>query len=403
MGAPLAPPITTRADLIGFAERLQGVAEIGFDTEFHAEQTYFAKVMLLQFSTPDEIVLVDPLAPEVKGALGGFLELIKMREQTILGHALERDLEIFLRLNGGLPKKVFDTQVASAFLDTGGPIGLGPLLQRRLGIEVDKLYTRADWGRRPLPDGQAEYAADDVRHLFALVSTLREELNRRDRLEWVEEECRALLDPKRLVAAPPELAWRRVSRKPSGPRARALLVELAAERERIAEETNVPPRRVIGDEVLVDLSRRAPRRASELDSDTRRKPAPNLKKHANRWLEAIQVGLEAEVPVETTPFTGPTKAVADLAEWLAASTLEAVDISPHLLPSSFFAALRGLVETPADSQDELTERLGLEGWRAALLAEPIWQLLGREAQVVVSRDGEALRANLFRKLENVPE
>lgn len=402
MGAPLAPPITNRSDLIGFAERLQGVSEVGFDTEFHAEQTYYSKVMLLQFSTPDEVVLIDPLAPEVKSALGGFLELIKMRGQTVLGHALERDLEIFLRLNGGLPKKIFDTQVAAAFLDTGGPIGLGPLLHKRLNVEVDKLYTRADWGRRPLPPGQAAYAADDVRHLFALVASLREELEARDRLAWVEEECAALLNPERLVAAAPDTAWRRVGRKPSDGRARAILVEVAAERERIAEETNVPPRRVVGDEVLVDLSRRAPRRASELDSDTRRKPAPNLKKHANRWLEAIQIGLEADPPAEAVVPKGPGKAVADLAEWLASSTLEAVDISPHLLPGGFFNRLRGVIETPADSQEDLTQRLEVEGWREALLAEPLWQLLGREAKVVVSRDGESLRANLFREPEEEP-
>lgn len=390
-------PITARRDLIAFAERLDGVREIGFDTEFHAEQTYWPKVMLLQFSTPDELVLVDPLAPEVKASLGGFLELFRMRKQVLVGHALERDLEIFLRLNGGLPVRVFDTQIAAAFVGLGGPISLAALLQARLGIEVEKLYTQADWGKRPLPPAQAAYAADDVRHLLPLAESLREELDARGRLDWVEEEHARLLNPQAYLPADPSEAWRRVGRKPPArTRARAVLEAVAAERERIARETDRPARKVLSDDVLVDLAKRAPTETKHLDSDTRRRPAPNLERYSRRWLEAIQVGLGApldEGPGEPLPLPAGARAAVDLGRLLAEWMLEAEDISPWLLPS-LEAALQEVVRVVPRDRDALRAGLGLGGWRDHLLLEPLWQLYGERRGIRIVDGLDGLRAEL---------
>ena len=394
MGSPHLSPITTRADLIAFAARLDGVREIGFDTEFHAEQTYWPKVMLLQFSTPDEVVLIDPLAPEVKAALGGFLELIKMRQQTLLGHALENDLGIFLRLNGGLPVKVFDSQLAAGFLGYGGPISLGALLQNKLNVEVDKLYTRADWGKRPLPPAQAEYAADDVRHLFELCAQLRTELEEKGRLDWVEQECQRLLDPAFYLPTDSSEAWKRVARKPvAGTRAYAVLKAVAAERERIAQETDRPPRRLLPDEVVVDLARRAPTERSQLDADTRRRPAPNLTKYADRWLDAVQVGLEMPVgdPPERSPCAPDVMAAQKLAQLMVDWVLAHEGIGYWLIPG-IDEKLQVLVETAPKSREELKQHLGFNGWRAQVLLDPLWRLLGEGQSLYIKPSASGLAA-----------
>lgn len=377
MGQQSFTPITTRADLIAFAARLDGVREIGFDTEFHAEQTYWPKVMLLQFSTPNEVVLVDPLASEVKAALGGFLELIKMRKQILIGHALEHDLGIFLRLNGGLPVRIFDTQLAAAFLGYERPVSLGALLQDRLQVEVDKLYSRADWGKRPLPPAQAAYAADDVSHLFKLSESLRNDLSERGRLSWVEEECQGLLNPDRYLPSNPDEAWRRVSRKPTpGTRAYAVLVSVAAERERLAQETDKSPRRLLSDEVVVDLARRAPQKPTELEADTRRRPAPNLSKHADRWLEAVQVGLESTIePVSETVRSPDEQAAYELCRVLAHWSLLREGIAPWLI-ANLDEKIRQILLTPPNDMNHLKQLLAVDGWKAEILLPPLWRVTG---------------------------
>ncbi|MBX2811996.1 MAG: HRDC domain-containing protein [Myxococcales bacterium] len=393
MGTSALAPITTRADLIAFAARLDGVAEIGFDTEFHAEHTYWPKVMLLQFSTPDELVLIDPLATEVKASLGGFLELIKMRQQTIIGHALGHDLGIFFRLNGGLPIKVFDTQIAAAFLGYERPVSLGGLLQDCLGVCVDKLYSRADWGKRPLPPAQLEYAADDVRHLFPLVESLRTELTKLGRLTWVDEECQRALDPTIYHPSEPAEAWRRVSRKPApGSRAHTVLVAIAAERERIGLETDRAPRKLLPDEVVVDLARRAPTTLADLDADTRRRPAPNLKKYGDRWLEAIHVGLESPIIAssELELMSPDTQAACDLGKVVLHWALRRANIAPWLFEDMDQRIHEMALNRPADMQ-QMQERLGISGWRSSVVLSPLWEVLGNGSSLRIETVGLGLQ------------
>ena len=385
-------PLTKRAELVDFAARLEGVDAIAFDTEFHAEQTYWPKVMLLQFASEREAVLVDPLAPEIKSSLGGFLEMLKMRRQVLVGHALERDLEIFQRLNGGLPARIFDTQVAAAMVGRGGPIGLGALLEAELGVEVDKLYSRADWGKRPLPDAQARYALEDVTHLLALRARLAEALEARGRTAWFEQEMARALDPDRYHPLAPEQAWRRVGRKPApGTRAAQILVSVAAERERVAQEEDRPPRRILPDDVLVDLARRAPTTAKALDAQTSRRPAPNLARYADRWVEAIRTGAEAAIqpapPVDVVD--DDHRGALDLARLVAQHAARAAGVAPWLLPNLDGPFLAVLSEPPA-SQAKLVERLELDGWRAELLGPPLWALIGERQPVSLWSDGAGL-------------
>ncbi len=380
-------PITSRAELITLAARLDGVKELGYDTEFHAEQSYRPKVMLLQFSTRDELFVVDPLASEIRGAIGGFLELIRMRGQTVVGHALEHDLEIFLRLCGGLPARVFDTQLAAAFVGRGGPIALSALLEAELSVTVEKLYSLADWGRRPLPPAQVAYALDDVRHLLPLADRLRAQLDARGRTAWLEEEHARLLEPDTFLPADPMLAHHRVGRRPPvGTRARAVLEQVAAERERIALSIDRPPRWILSDDALLDLARRAPTRPEDLSGETRRRPAPNLEKYGARWLAAVQVGLEAPLPSpEGQEPASERSAAVGLGRWLAQWCLSEAEVAPWLLPS-LDGPMRAALASPPATTEALAQALELRGWRAELLAGPLHRVLFGGGAIAV-KDG----------------
>src|SRR5690606_20416556 len=84
-------------------------------------------------------------------------------------------------------RNLFDTKLAAQLL--GEPaFGLAALLEKYVGVQLDKKHQRADWAQRPLPRDLLDYAAEDTRHLPLLRDRLREELERRGRMAWAQEE-----------------------------------------------------------------------------------------------------------------------------------------------------------------------------------------------------------------------
>ena len=66
---------------------------------------------------------------------------------------------------------LFDTQLAEAFLNGDYSIGYQRLVEKKIGITVDKGETRSNWIRRPLTDSQLKYAVSDVDFLIELFFT----------------------------------------------------------------------------------------------------------------------------------------------------------------------------------------------------------------------------------------
>ena len=144
----------------------------------------------------------------------------------------------------------------------------------------------SDWSRRPLPDRQLQYAANDVRFLLALHDKMSAALERRGRTTWVTEECARLEDGQRYARDPMD-AHRRVSGgRNLRPHEAGILVELAAERDYIAAELDRVPHFVFSDDILVALSRRAPRNINDLAGDRRLRNRQVQRLTVHRGLQA---------------------------------------------------------------------------------------------------------------------
>ena len=199
-----SPLIASHAALEDLRGRLDGVPAIGLDTEFLRERTYRAELCLLQLTTPQGPVCVDPLAlgelELLRGLLGtsGPLKVL---------HAARQDLEVLAPLVGAVGP-LFDTQVAAALAGHPAQVGYAELVRRLLERELPKAHTRTDWSRRPLAPEQIEYALDDVRYLLPLQERLTAEIESLGRAEWLAEELAALTTPAG-VGIDPELAWQR--------------------------------------------------------------------------------------------------------------------------------------------------------------------------------------------------
>lgn len=246
--------IATPDGLAAQLERWAAAPWLAVDTEFVREETYYAHLCLVQLSDGVAHVCVDALALDPAPLLA-FL----MREQPLkVLHSASQDLELFVQRGGDCPRPLFDTQVAAALLGHGEQLGYAALVERRLGLAVDKSLSRTDWSRRPLSDAQLAYAADDVRHLAQLYPPLREELVARGRLAWLEAECARIADARR-YRPDPASAWRGIKglgRLP--PDAQHVAARLAAWREEEALRRNRPRRWILDDAAICQMALRKP-------------------------------------------------------------------------------------------------------------------------------------------------
>lgn len=375
------PIIASQEQLQELVSALSGADLVGFDTEFHSERTYVPRLMLLQLATRDGLWLVDPLADM---DLRPLVEALQRPNLTVIGHALRNDLRILWLQFNLLPARVFDTQVAAAFLGHGLQIGLSGLLQSLLGVHQPKGDQMADWSKRPLPERMVGYAAGDVAHLLPLHTLLTDELTRLGRAEWVAQECAILTDPAPYIRDPDAAFQRVAGGRRMDAREAGVVRALAVEREQIAQEEDIVPHFLLPDEMLHTLARVAPVRRSDLEND-RRLNHRTVHRHAQRWLDAVSRGLAEphHRPAGRTPPGWELEAVAALMMLLVNDIAVKQNLAPQLLVKR--ETLLNAVREPLATPEALAQALDLTGWRAELLIEPMWTLLDGQLAVRCQR------------------
>ena len=148
--------------------------------------------MVVQLAFDDGAAIVDALAlPDLRQLA------LALTHATVVGHALSADLKIFADRFDLVPPRVFDTQIAAAFLGYGMQVSLADLVRGICGVRLAKSQTVSDWSARPFSERQIEYLVGDVAHLLPLYEALRPRLDEKGRYEWVYEECAELGDIER--------------------------------------------------------------------------------------------------------------------------------------------------------------------------------------------------------------
>ena len=188
--SPEVSYITSDEEFATLCRRWQDSFAIALDTEFMRTNTFYAKIGLLQIADEDAVYLIDPL--EIKD-WDCFRELLINSNCIIVVHSASEDLNLLLTHTACLPKNLFDTQLAAAFLGLGFSLSYQALVEQQTGITVEKGETRSDWLRRPLTENQLQYAANDVIYLLDIANTLRDALISKSRLSWFEAETETML------------------------------------------------------------------------------------------------------------------------------------------------------------------------------------------------------------------
>jgi ribonuclease D len=254
--------IETFPHLEGIAQILGQAEIIGVDLEADSMHHYFEKVCLLQIATDSASYIIDPLAIKDLSSLHPAFSNPRIRK---VFHGADFDVRSLYRDFRLEVENLFDTQLACKFLGLQ-ETGLEALLRSRFYVELNKKYQRADWSQRPLSPEMLEYAAMDGRYLIPLARMLEKELEEKSRLSWVEEECQ-FLSKVRFTPPSHELLYLRVKGASRlDRRSLAILEALLNFREAKAQESDLPPFKVLGNESLLELATKKPLRLEELET-----------------------------------------------------------------------------------------------------------------------------------------
>ena len=261
------------------------------DTEFLRETTYYPLLCVAQMATADEAVVIDALAEDID--LTPFFELMADENVVKVFHAARQDIEIVWNLAEKIPHPIFDTQVAAMVLGYGDSISYDQLVQRITGDALDKSHRFTDWTRRPLSDAQIVYALSDVTHLRDVYLKLDEDLQKRGRANWVSAEMNVLTSPE-TYRMDPARAWERLKSRVRKPKDLAVLMEVAAWREREAQTRDVPRSRVLKDDAVSDIATQAPTTLERLGQLRSLPKGFERSRWGNDIIEAVKRGLERD-------------------------------------------------------------------------------------------------------------
>ncbi len=367
--------IDTDSDLKKLCRDLADAESIAFDTEFVSEHSYRPNLCLIQVAAGDRLAVIDTQA--VKD-VRPFWELTAAPGHQTIVHAGREERLFCTAAAGSPPAGLFDVQIAAGLVGYEYPAGYGSLLSKLVGKRLNKTETRTDWRRRPLSKSQIEYALDDVIYLHEMADKLASRLEHLKRTEWMESEMAAWMTS--VEATRSGERWRKVSGASGLPRrGLAIVRELWRWRESEAQRRDCPTRRVLRDDLIVELAKRRSADPDHIRS-LRGMERGDLRRCVPQLAEAVERAMA--IPDDECPTQPPREAPAQLAvigQFLT-SALASKCRSAELAPS--------MVGTASDVRDLVAFRLGLNnrhgkseppplgrGWRAEIVGRLIDDLL----------------------------
>jgi len=236
---------------------------IAVDTEFFRETSYYPQLALVQIATDSMVACIDPLAFD---ALPALKKLLLDNTITKVFHSCSQDLEVLFYYLGAEPCAIYDTQIANALLSEHHQAGYAAVVENELGIVLDKSQTRTNWLQRPLTAKQIQYAGDDVLYLYHLQYALDEKLQLTGRTDWFKEESKKLNENKNNYQVASELLWKRVKGSTRlKPNKLAIVQAIALWREQLAQQQDRTRRKILADDIIIELALAAPDNISAIE------------------------------------------------------------------------------------------------------------------------------------------
>ena len=372
--------IEKQDDLEQLFARLASEPLLAVDTEAASFHRHRDRVYLLQVSSRGETAVVDPLAVQSLAPLGKVLEDPGIE---IIFHDADYDLRLLHQEYGFRAAQLFDTRIAAQLLNEPG-IGLAALLEKYLGVRLDKRFQRADWSARPLSPEMLEYAAGDTRDLPVLRDVLREQLIQRGRLAWAEEEFGLLSGVRWSAVNVEEPAYLRMKgAKALNARGLAVLRELFQWRDQLAQRSDRAAFRILNNEPMLFMAKSPPADLRAL-KEVRGIGPEQAERRGKDILAAVQRGLA--VPEQELPrLTRPPRRQPDPAYEARLERLKGIrnqlairyDLAPGVLCSN--GTLEAIARTNPTTIQEMAKISELRRWQVQEFGGELLAALQRPA------------------------
>ena len=371
--------LTTDAKVAELAGQLAAETAIAVDLEADSLHNYQEKICLIQISTTQRTVLIDPLAATNLGPLRPVFADPAIRK---IFHAADYDLRSLKRDFDLNVHGLFDTMISAQLLGEER-VGLADLLNRYFGVELDKKYQKADWSQRPLPAEMIRYAAADTNYLHRLMDLFVERLETLGRTSWVAEEC-ALLEEVRFADNSGPLCVRAKGAGTLSRRELGVLECLLQWREGEGARLDRPVYKILGNKSLLELAQRMPQEKSGLRG-IEGLPPRLIERLGSALLAAVAKG--RNIPEEQLPnFPRLPRKPRDparedrfkvLRKWREKEAVKYA-LDPGVLINNF--ALDALAQANPQSAAELDKIVGLKQWQKAALGDGLLGVLSGRMQ-----------------------
>ena len=288
-------------------ERIARHPRIAVDTESNSMYAYRGRTCLIQISTADEDLLVDPLALDDISALADILADASIEKVL---HAAEYDLICLKRDFDFDVRGIFDT-MAAARVCGYERIGLGNMLSELLDVPHNKKHQTDDWARRPLPASYRRYAQMDTHYLLPLRDRLHDELAAAGKLgeayEYFADVTRFEVKSEEFD---PDGFWTLVRPRTLDDKQMAALRELYILRDELAQARDEPPGRMMSNKALLQIAKSMPRKQRDLEA-MRGLPRWMVRRHGHEVIEAVRHGAESQLPLKPPRPPREPNAVAE--------------------------------------------------------------------------------------------
>lgn len=364
-----------------FCEHVRASGEVAFDTEFVSEYTYRPELCLLQFATRERCVAVDPFAVT---DLSSWWRIMSGGETLVVVHGGREEVRYCMRYARLPPGKLADVQVAEGLQSRSFPLSYSALVSRVLNKRTHGKETRTDWRRRPLSPAQIAYALEDVQFLLQVWNTQRSTLSKRGRLPWAEAEFARMVSE--IQEENTRENWRRLPGIMSlNPRELAVVREIYEWREQEGERRDRLVRKVLRDDLIIELARRQPQDQNDLLA-TRDMNRSDYRRVAVDMLAAISRALalpDNKLPPVIRPRNDQDEHVlAQLLSIALANRCAQTEVAMGLVGTN--ADLKHLVRWHVYAErDGIPPRL-TQGWRAEVCGDLLTDVLAGKIALRIS-------------------
>jgi ribonuclease D len=371
---------------------------VAFDTEFISEHTYQPELCLLQFATHERTAGVDPFAVR---DLTSWWNIMTDEQTTLVTHGGQAEVRFCLHFAGKPPRNFIDVQLAEGLRSRSYPLAYSTLVNRVLDRRVHGKETRTNWHHRPLSKAQIQYALEDVKHVLPIWEKQKASLTRLGRLEWAEAEFHRLVND--IAAEHVREAWHRLPKLHKlSPREMAVVRELSLWREAEAVRRNRPPRRILRDDLVLELARRQPQTDEELFA-TRdinrgevRKCSQDVLDRIRRAMEIPEVDLPAPPRPAGLDIDSDEHVVGQLLGIALLNQCAAMNVAKTLVGTT--ADLRDLVRWHQRGRKNVVPPRLLQGWRATVCGDLLRDVLNGNIALRVA-DSESDHPLVFERID----